>query len=115
MYAVRKGSTPRLTLDRFFVTDDKGARSAGMGERTALSGRPVILAGIDPMGGESQRVTVDIIRNGEMVEQYEGDTPLSIRFVDSDDWAGKGYYRLSARVVSGPGLLLANPIFVERR
>ena len=115
MYAVRKGRSPRLTLDRLSVTDESGIRPAGMGESIVLFGSPVLEAEIGHEDGDPQLVSVEIVRNGHLLERVEGSTPLSIRAVDPDDWLGKGYYRLMARADRGPVLLLANPVFVERR
>jgi len=62
--------------------------------------------------GSRRMVNVSLIRGGEIMESFKGETPLEFHFVDQDQRAGKMFYRLDVRG-RGAGRLLSNPIFVN--
>jgi len=64
------------------------------------------------MDNGQHSVKVSLIRGGEVVKIFKGETPLAFNFVDQDYRPGKTYYRLDVRS-KGVGRLLSNPIFVS--
>ena len=110
-YAVRKGST-RLALDQFQVRDNKTGNSATLGQELDLQGYPLVEGRLSASDGSRRMVNVSLIRGGEIMESFKGETPLEFHFVDQDQRAGKMFYRLDVRG-RGAGRLLTNPIFVN--
>jgi len=64
------------------------------------------------MDNGQHSVKVSLIRGGEVVKIFKGETPLAFNFVDQDYRPRKTYYRLDVRS-KGAGRLLSNPIFVN--
>jgi len=114
LYAVRKAAGFRLSLDQFQIKDDESDKRALLGEELAIGRAPVITGRLSATDGGHYRVAVSIIRGGEPIWSFEGQTPLDFKFVDPDQWSGKTFYRLDA---SGKvaGQLLSNPIFAVRK
>jgi hypothetical protein len=119
MYVVRGYGPSRLRLDEFSA-NTKGGNDAKNRKRMAISGGtlrstapPEIRFQIST-GDESQKeLTVELIRNGEVIQMFQGKTPLKIEYTDPNFPAlGKVYYRLDAKV-SRSEHLLTNPIFVS--
>jgi hypothetical protein len=109
-YAVLKGST-RLSLDRFQVRDNKTGNAAILGQELDLQGYPLVEGRLSASDGSRRMVNVLLIRGGEIMESFKGETPLEFHFVDQDQPAGKTFYRLDVR--GAAGRLLSNPIFVS--
>jgi hypothetical protein len=114
IYAVRKAGGFRLSLDQFQVVDAKTEIRATMGEEIRLNSSPVVEGRLAATDGGHYGVAISIIRGGNPIWSFEGETPLDFKFVDHLKWSGKTFYRLD---VSGKaaGKLLSNPIFVVRK
>ena len=113
VYAVRKTAGFRLSLDQFEIADEGSGRNAIMGEELRSDSKPVVEGRISSTDDGHHSVNVAIIRGGEQIWSFEGETPLKFRFVDHVKWSGKTYYRLDVNGKAA-GKLLANPIFVVR-
>ena len=113
IYAVRKTARFRLSLDQFEIADEGGGRNAIMGEELRSDSHPVVEGRISATGNGHHSVNVAIIRGGEQIWSFEGETPLQFRFVDHVPWSGKTFYRLDVSAKAA-GKLLSNPIFVVR-
>lgn len=111
-YAVLKGST-RLSLDRFRVRDNKTGNAAILGQELDLQGDPLVEGRLSASDNGRYAVKVSLIRGGEVMEYFEGETPLEFYFVDQDYGDGKTFYRLDVR--GAAGRLLSNPIFVSKK
>lgn len=112
-YAVLKGNT-RLALDQFQVRDNKTGNAVILGQELDLQGYPLVEGRLSASDGSRRMVNVSVIRGGEIVESFKGETPLEFHFVDQDQRAGKTFYRLDVRG-RGVGRLLSNPIFVSKK
>jgi len=113
IYAVRKTAGFRLSLDQFEIADEGGGRNAIMGEELRSDSQPVVEGRISSTDEGHHSVNVAIIRGGEQIWSFEGETPLQFRFVDHVQWSGKTFYRLDVSAKAA-GKLLSNPIFVVR-
>ncbi len=98
-------------MDQFQVQDQKGGDAVIMGENLKVYGFPVIRVKLSANDRGSYPVKVLLIRKGECIRTFEGETPLDFKFVDQDDWKGKTFYRLDGHS-RGAGRLVSNPIFV---
>ncbi len=114
IYAVRKGSGPRLILDRFRVKDTSAVAVARMGEEMTVRGLPEIEGALSVDGGGRHLVEVSLIRAGKLWQQFEGMTPLAFEFVDREERSKKNYYRVTVQG-RGIGRLVSNPIFVVKK
>ena len=114
VYAVRKGTGPRLVLKNFRVKDTANGTAARMGEEISVAGPPMVEGVISVQNGGRYPVEVTLIRGGKIWQQFEGPTPLSFEFVDRGKALHKTYYRV---VVKGRGIgkLLSNPIFAVNK
>ena len=113
-YAVRKSEdSSRLNLDHFQIQNKNNGNAALMGGDITVEGTPVLKGQLSAYDGTRQKVTVSIIRHGQIAWTFEGQTPLDFFLIDQDEWSGKTYYRLDAKSEAG-GHLLSNPIFVTR-
>jgi hypothetical protein len=112
-YAVRKGRGYRLVLASFEVRDPQTGRAASAGDEIAVTGPPRVMLALDASDGNSRRVTVDLVRGGDLIRRIEGELPLEVEFADIEHWEGRSYYRLEARGAEDSSLI-SNPIFVER-
>ena len=114
MYVVRGYGPSRLRLDRFEVISRNRNLMALSGETLTTNTPPEIRFRISASNDSGQDLTVQLIRNGEVIQTFEGKTPLLIRHTDADfPESGMVYYRLDAKV-SRSEHLLTNPIFVKR-
>ena len=112
-YAVRNSKEIRLSLDEFIVKDKATGNTAIMGEELNSNGLPIVEGQLSATDRGRYNVTVSIVRGGELVLSFEGETPLDFHFVDHDQWRESSFYRLDVRDKAG-GQLLSNPIFVTR-
>ena len=110
MYACR-GSYPQIAkLDEFSVCSSKGEIKGISGDEAVLKGNPRLKISLSAAEPTKNRVTVRLIRSGEVIGRFEGDLPLEINFEDEFHKQGeKVYYRMD---VHGYGTLVSNPIFV---
>jgi hypothetical protein len=112
-YAVIKGRGYRLVLAAFEVRDPRSGRAAGAGEEIAVAGTPGVRLALRASDGTPRRVSVDLVRGGEVLRRIEGQLPLAVEIADTRPWEGRSYYRLEARGAED-SRLISNPIFVER-
>lgn len=110
-YAVLKGNS-RLFLDQFQVIDNQSGNSSIVGQELDLRGASLVEGKLSAMGNGQHSVKISLIRGGEVVKIFKGETPLEFHYLDQDYRPGKTYYRLDVRS-KGAGRLLSNPIFVS--
>ncbi len=110
MYACR-GNYPQVAkLDEFSVCSSKGEIMGISGDEVVLKGNPRIKISLSAAELTKNRVTVRLIRSGEVIESFEGELPMEIDFEDTFFKPGeKIYYRMD---LHGYGILVSNPIFV---
>ena len=110
MYACR-GNYPQVAkLDEFSVCSFQGEIKGISGDEVVLIGNPRIKISLSAGEPTKNRVTVRLIRSGEVIESFEGELPMEIDFEDRFVKPGeKIYYRMDLR---GYGTLVSNPIFV---
>ena len=114
VYALRKGSGPRLVLQNFRVKDAANGSAARMGEEISVAGPPMVEGVILVKDGGHHPVEVTVIRGGKIWQQFEGRTPLAFEFVDRGKTTSKTYYRAVVKG-RGIGMLLSNPVFVVNK
>jgi len=115
IYAYRgKVDFPRIILEEFSITDPKASQKGIMGEEIYLSGFPIISILLSTTGSEKgNSLTIRLIRSGQLIQTFTGETPLSIYYQDEFFEPGrKIYYRLDVRDKKGRKLI-SNPIFVK--
>lgn len=110
MYACR-GNYPQVAkLDEFSVRSFQGEIKGISGDEVVLIGNPRIRISLSAGEPTKNRVTVRLIRSGEVIERFEGELPMEIDFEDTYFKPGeKIYYRMD---LHGYGILVSNPIFV---
>lgn len=114
MYASRGDvDLPRLKLREFYISDSKSSQRGVMGEEIQIVGTPeihILLSTDEP--GEVNPLKVRLIRDGKLLKEFSGETPLKINFLDEFTKPGrKVYYRLDVRD-SRDRIVVSNPIFV---
>jgi hypothetical protein len=111
MYACR-GDYPHIVkLDEFFVCSLKSDVTGILGDEIVLEGNPRIRIALSAAEPTKNRVTVRLIRSGEVIERFEGQLPIKIDFEDAYCKPGERiYYRMD---LHGYGKLVSNPIFVS--
>jgi len=114
MYAYRGDvDLPRLRLEEFYISDSESSQKAVMGEEIQIISAPqihILLSTDDPR--EVNPLKVRIVRDGKLLKEISGETPLKINFLDEISKSSrKIYYRLDARD-SRDRLVVSNPIFV---
>lgn len=105
----------RLLLDRFQVGDLNG-HGANAGETSVISGAPQINLKMSFSDGSSQALEILLIRNGEVIHQWNETAPFDLVFQDHgfpED--RKSYYRVIAYSADSPDRLITNPVFAELR
>jgi hypothetical protein len=151
-YPLRQGQTEdyRLVLDEFSILDSSGIKAVS-GDVIEVKGNPQIsvkvsvtppLPPFDKGGARGELVEVQLIRKGEVIQKFSGETPLEINFNDDlnplsppfttspsppseggdkgEVKGGKGglqegemiSYRLSVHG-KRPNYIMSNPIFVK--
>jgi len=117
MYAYRGDvDLPRLILEDFAISDSENSQKGVMGEEIYLKSYPIIIVHVSTPGTEKRNsLTIKLIRSGELIETFVGETPLSIYYQDEFFEPGrKIYYRLDIRDDKGRKLV-SNPIFMKFR
>lgn len=113
-YARLRTEDEHLTLDRFQVaTSQSESAEAGGTLRPRHGDRPEVHAVVGSETGRRLPVEVRLIRAGEVVQTYRGDTPVTVRWTEpplAPDAAF--YFRLDAKGPAGLRLV-SNPIFVR--
>ena len=113
-YAIRKGNGSRLSIDHFKVKDKDTDSLAIMGGEIDIKKFPVLTFKLSATDGDHYNINVVVVRGGEVIKSFHGETPLSFCFVDKDQWTGKTFYRLEVRG-SSVGRLFSNPIFAVKK
>jgi len=110
MYACR-GNFPHFArLDEFSVCSTKGETKGISGDEVVLEGSPRIRISLSAVEPAKNRVTVRLIRSGELMRTFQGGLPMEIDFEDTYFKPGeKFYYRMD---MHGYGTVVSNPIFV---
>jgi hypothetical protein len=112
-YAVRKSNQPRLSLERFQITDPTTGKKVTMGAGLKVTSIPLVEGKVSASDNKRIWVKVSVVRDGKLWQTFEGQTPLEFHLADTDKWTGKTFYRVDIR--SGTfGRLLSNPIFVTK-
>jgi hypothetical protein len=108
MYCSRGDGTEWPQLDYFNVSDKDG-RMAFMGDTIATNNPTVINFSVSYNNGASKAITVSLIRGGEIVQTFNGTTPMQIKYSDNESPSfEKTYYRL----MDHNEHLISNPIFM---
>jgi len=109
MYCSRGDGYVWAQLDYFNISGEKGVEKAFMGDTLTTDNYPVIKFKVSYNSGESKAITIILIRGGELIQKFEGTTPLQIEYQDDKIPTGKKtYYRLTDQREH----LISNPIFV---
>ena len=108
--AYRPHASYGLVLDRFAVKTTE--RAAGPGEKLSTAGRPyAVLCDLRASDAGRHNVTLDVIRNGVVIETYHLVSPFSLSIPGSAK-PGKSYYRLEITAENG-AKIVTNPVFIE--
>jgi hypothetical protein len=113
-YAVARGDqNVLLQLDEFRVSTDRVSRSAEIGETLdGREGREVMVrVGISAFDQKPLQARLRLIRSGQVIGQFEGQTPLQYEMTDREAPAGE-WLTYRVEVVGKSGELLTNPIYV---
>lgn len=112
-YAVGEGDHHvQLRLDEFRLVCQGGAKSASVGDRLDPLGARDLMVRLSVTASDRGRhpVKVRVIRSGEVLAQFAGETPFRVEWPDTTVPIGE---QLTYRVeITGSGELLSNPIMV---
>jgi hypothetical protein len=113
MYAVRQNAANRLSLDEFFIEDQKTGRQATLGQELTSTDLPTVKIKLRSIKGESNTAQIQIIRNGLLAKQETISLPYKLTWRDiSNKQEERAYYRIKVSVNSMEHLV-SNPIFVK--
>jgi len=111
MYASQTSYPQQILLKEFSVSADGANDKATLGGETFLSRHPKIHISLAFKIPADNQVKVRLIRSGELIETFTGKLPMKIDYEDKYSRPGeKIYYRMD---VTGHGILVSNPIFVN--
>ena len=114
IYALAGPVADDLTLDTFTLFDETG-KQATMGQ-TLKTDTVRLVAKISLEGNENRNaLSVDLIKNGILIDTYKGEGQISIDLQDTLDTSvnRQHYYRIDVRAPNQTRLL-TNPIFASR-
>jgi hypothetical protein len=110
MYACRGKYPQGMVLNDFSVCSSTCEIKAISGEEIVLKETPRIHISLSLKEPAKNRVSVRLIRSGELIQTVNGSLPMEIDYKDEYfDPGQKIYYRIDAK---GCGRLVSNPIFV---
>lgn len=113
MYASQGPYAKRPILAKFTVSDPVTGAVGVSGDEIPVSGRAKIHVSIEAADHEPHKAKVRLIRGGELLETFQGRTPMAISYEDAAQTVtGKTYYRVD--VTGEIGQIVANPIFIAR-
>ena len=113
MYAVRQNATNRLSLDEFFIEDQKTGRQATMGQELSSTDLPTLKIKLRSIKGKNNTAQIQIIRNGILAKQENISLPYKLTWRDaSNKQQERAYYRIKVSINSMEHLV-SNPIFVK--
>ncbi|MCB4790982.1 MAG: PHP domain-containing protein [Elusimicrobia bacterium] len=111
-YTVWKTPDWGLTLDDFYVSNGKD--TAVCGQEIQYLGPPRISLSVGSTDNKEHKLSIKLIKNGEILRVFEGATPLKIIYDDTSNFdAGKSYYRLVVEGQTNCHIAL-NPVFVKK-
>lgn len=112
MYAVQ-GRFPRVpVIEEFKISGDVPEHTATCGQSIVVKGNPRIRLAVSGNQLEKKRALICLIRNGRVIQTFDGELPALIEFEDSDVKPGESvYYRMDMK---GEGSIVSNPIFVKK-
>lgn len=109
VYALRRTEEYSLCLEQFYLMTGKA--SALSGDTLMASELPRIRAKVSAQPNTDQVITVKIIRNGKMIKEFHGKSPLVVDYFDSTA-SSYCYYRLDIST-RYPHQIFSNPIFFQ--
>jgi len=113
MYAVRQNATNRLSLDEFFIEDQKTGRQATLGQELNSTDFPTLKIKLRSINGKNNTAQIQIIRNGILAKQENISLPYKLTWRDvSNKQQKRAYYRIKVSINSMEHLV-SNPIFVN--
>ena len=113
MYAVRQNATNRLSLDEFFIEDQKTGRQATLGQELSSTDFPTLKIKLRSIKGKNNTAQIQIIRNGILAKQENISLPYKLTWRDiSNKQEERIYYRIKVSINS-MNHLVSNPIFVK--
>ena len=113
MYAVRQNATNRLSLDEFFIEDQKTGQQATLGQELTLTDIPTLKIKLRSIKGENNTAQIQIIRNGILAKQDTISLPYKLTWRDVNNKQGeRAYYRIKVSINSMEHLV-SNPIFIK--
>ena len=113
MYAVRQNATNRLSLDEFFIEDQKTGQQATLGQELTLTDIPTLKIKLSSIKGENNTAQIQIIRNGILAKQDTISLPYKLTWRDVNNKQGeRAYYRIKVSINSMEHLV-SNPIFIK--
>jgi hypothetical protein len=108
MYCSRGDGKVWPVLNHFNVTG-ANSRKSFMGDTLITNTIPVINFKVSYNNKMKRPVTIELIRGGELINSYKGETPIEVKFADDNVPKGvKTYYRLRDTREH----LVSNPVFV---
>jgi hypothetical protein len=109
MYCSRGDSRVWPRLDDFTVQGDNGEK-AFMGENLNTTHPPVIRIRVSMNSDKPQRMTLFLIRGGELLKTFDAELPMEVEYIDEGAPPGTmTFYRL----MDSNKHLTSNPIFVR--
>jgi hypothetical protein len=108
MYCSSGDSRVWPRLDYFTVQGDNGGK-AFMGERLTTTHPPVIRFRVSMNSDKSQRMTLLLIRGGELLKTFDTELPMEVEYIDE----GAPHTMTFYRVMDAGKHLTSNPIFVK--
>jgi hypothetical protein len=113
MYSALGSDSSGFVLNDFTVSDPQSKEEKIMGEWLNTAGAPLVRIKADFLNGQPRLFKIKLIRNGEVINDFETLAPADITFLDAQAPAtGNFYYRLE---IHGPQLeAVTNPIFIRR-
>lgn len=102
-----------LSLNLFSVSDPKTETYGIMGEEISLKVSPLIKISVAALKKNSGEIKVNLIRSGNIISTFNGQSPLNINYQDGYFKEGeKVYYRLEI-LADTYSRIITNPIFVK--
>jgi len=112
MYCSRGKDSSSFVLDEFTVSGGAGIGKT-MGEESVLRQDPQITIEGHLLRGQDKTFTIQLIKDGLVVKDFEARSPFRVSYVDTDTRQGRSYYRLEIKAQDL--LVISNPIFVQKR
>ena len=114
MYALKGSACGNFVLDEFVVRDKEGTIVRTMGQEYDGPYPPVIEVSGHFLDGQQARLTIQLIKNGKVLQVFEEQAPFNVVFEDAEiSSAGKrDYYRV--QIDSANLNAVTNPVFARR-